>query len=51
MTKATIEKKANAYMRLYNFLRDMVARATIGEKQEFRTKDKACGIYSALMVK
>lgn len=48
MTRASLEDKANAYMRLYNFLRFKHPEIL----KEFRelmkeSKDKAVGIYKA----
>jgi len=48
MTKASIEEKANAYLRLYNFLRYKHPEIL----EEFRklmreAKDKEAGIYKA----
>jgi len=48
MTKASLEDKANAYMRLYNFLRFKHPEVL----EEFRqlmkeSKDKAAGLYDA----
>jgi hypothetical protein len=52
LTKATIEERANAYMRLYNFLRFKHPEIL----EEFRTlmkeaKDKEAGIFNASMEK
>ena len=48
MTKASVEAKANAYTRLYNFLKQKYPKILEEFRQQMKqAKDKAAGIHEA----